>query len=217
VFHPEKLNEPLKLRKPSRIFVCSTSDLFHEGLNCAEVLAPIWGTMSNSLRHTFIVLTKRPKNTKQWFDWNAQMGREAYLPNVWLGVTVENQARAEERIPLLLAHPAAVHFVSVEPMLGPVDLRAVRFPTGVHENVLNTEVSKYAKPIVGKLNGIDWVIAGPETGPGRRPFLDEWIDMEYDAAGLAEQCRREGVAFFDKRPEVSFRKQVREWPKGVGE
>jgi hypothetical protein len=111
------------------------------------------------------------------------------VPNVWLGVTVENQARAEERIPILLSIPAAVRFVSVEPMLGPVTLRKVRFPTGVIEDVIDTSVSEYAKPLIGKLNGIDWVIAGPETGPGARECRDEWI----------EALARESSCFFDKR------------------
>lgn len=110
-----------------------------------------------------------------WIDNRAQV-----LPNVWLGVTAENQARADERIPDLLATPAARRFVSVEPMLGPVDLAYTCF-NGADS--------------FGTMPGIDWVIAGPETGPGKRPCDPAWI------RDLYEQCRAAGVPFWDKSHE----------------
>lgn len=132
--HPEKLKEPLKWKKPRRVFVCSMGDLFHEQVP-DEYIAKVWEVMSNASQHTFLVLTKRPQRMK---DFLARLGwyihdRDGYpmeavldeggkytLKNVWLGVTAENQQRADERIPILLQIPAAVRFVSIEPMLGPV-------------------------------------------------------------------------------------------------
>jgi len=132
--HPEKLKEPLKWKKPRRVFVCSMGDLFHEQVP-DEYIAKVWEVMNNASQHTFLVLTKRPQRMK---DFLARLGwyihdRDGYpmeavldeggkytLKNVWLGVTAENQQRADERIPILLQIPAAVRFVSIEPMLGPV-------------------------------------------------------------------------------------------------
>lgn len=88
-------------------------------------------------------------------------------------------------------------------MLGPVDLTRVKFPTGVYENVLKTDVSEWAEPIVGKLRGIDWVICGPENGPRKRHCDPRWIaDVQLD-------CRTWKVPFFDKRDDAG---SVREWP-----
>lgn len=119
------------------------------------------------------------------------------LPNLWLGVTAENQARADERIPTLLRIPAAKRFVSVEPMLGPVDLE--KTPAG---------------DILCRCDGcmrvtrdtrLDWVITGAETGPHARPCKREWV------ADLYEQCHAAGVPFFDKRDVLG--KGIREWPE----
>lgn len=147
-FHPDVLDQPLRWRKPRRVFVCSMSDLFHEGVS-DEQIAAVFGVMAAAPDHTFQVLTKRPERAVQWFKWVgryderlrgypltvqalekhlASFGIEAVaptvdwpLPNVWLGTSVEDQATADERIPHLLRSPAAVRFVSYEPALGPVD------------------------------------------------------------------------------------------------
>jgi protein gp37 len=176
--HPDRLEEPLRWKKPSRIFVCSMGDLFHEDVT-DEFIDGVFGTVlglnifSGVAKHTFLILTKRPERMKRYFDsrdpiehikawayncpwvpkdedlttedlayskcchdWD-ENGRNSNgskykpwgylnklwpLPNVWLGVTAENQQMADERIPILLQVPAAVRFVSVEPMLGSVDL-----------------------------------------------------------------------------------------------
>lgn len=188
-FKPDRLDQPAKVRKPGRVFVCSMADIGHETVR-PEWRRAIHDAMIRAPWHTYIVLTKRPG---AWFSM---------LPSsCWVGVTVENQAQAEARIPLLLkTQPITLRFVSVEPMLEPVTLRRVRFPTGVVEDVINTEVSNYAKPLIGKLNGIDWVIAGPETGPKARPCKDEWID----ALAVESPC------FFDKREPIDG---IREYPK----
>lgn len=116
------------------------------------------------------------------------------LPNVWLGVTAEDQAAADERIPGLLRTPAAVRFVSAEPLLGPLDLTRVRMPHGDRGNVLDCRVSDLAKRCgIDKLNGIDWIIVGGESGPRARPMHPDW------ARDLRDQCDAAGVPFFFKQ------------------
>lgn len=114
-----------------------------------------------------------------------EYGPEFPFPNIWLGVTAENQATADERIPLLLDTPAAVRFVSVEPMLGPVDMCKVVMPDGDH---LGPTMNNW-----GCDARLDWVICGAESGPDRRPFDPAW------AADLYRQCSEAGVAFFGKQ------------------
>lgn len=205
-FFPDRLEEPFRARKPGRIFVCSVSDLFHPH-NDFDDIDKVFEIMAADKRHTFIVLTKRPeaalqffKTPRRWFAGSATangIACEAWdtwpLPNVWFGVTVENQARAEQRIPLLFQIPAAVRFVSVEPMLGPLNLTRVKFPTGATENTLDGRANlnpDYAD-LIGKLNAVDWVIAGPETGPGARKCEPAWIDA----------LEQQAPCFFDKRQE----------------
>jgi protein gp37 len=142
-FVPDRLCQPATVRQPGRVFVCSMADLWHETVSNNDRLL-VLSAMRQAPWHTYILLTKRP----QYIEWIAPFPR-----NWWLGVTVENQARAQERIPILLSIPAAVRFVSVEPMLGLVRFArwAVRWEP-------------------------DWVIAGPETGPRARRCEDAWID-----------------------------------------
>jgi len=180
-FMPERLAQPSHIRKPSRVFVCSMSDIFHPTVEPGMIVA-ILDEIRQCPQHTFIILTKRPRRLTEPQlvlpgDRTVSLGSWFDEPNIWLGVTVENQARAEERIPLLLTVPAAVRFVSVEPMLEPVDLSKWLIPEG---------------------DVIDWVIAGPETGRGKRHCENKWID------DLAAQS----PCFFDKRS--SFKR--REYP-----
>ena len=149
--HEDRLGEPLRWKQPRRVFVCSMGDLFHEDVK-DEWIARIWWVMgqcagyldpSRYRGHTFLILTKRPERMQKWLNgWNDRETRrqwiesfgEVYdwmsgpkywpdvLPNVWLGVTAENQQRADERIPILLQIPAAVRFVSVEPCLSAVNI-----------------------------------------------------------------------------------------------
>lgn len=112
------------------------------------------------------------------------------LSNVWLGVTAEDQKRADERIPDLLATPAAVRFVSIEPMLGAVNLRRVRIATG-HHTIIDA-LGGYALERGGRTS-LDWVICGGESGPSARPMHPEW------ARSLRIQCGRAGVPFFFKQ------------------
>jgi protein gp37 len=147
--HPDRLDQPLRWTKPRRIFVCSMGDLFHEDVD-DEDRDEIFAVMAYAAEHQFQVLTKRPGRMREYLTTSSNpselrdraaciretihsdiMGQPDThyppplpwpLPNVWLGVTAENQAAADERIPILLSTPAAVRFVSCEPLLGPVDL-----------------------------------------------------------------------------------------------
>jgi protein gp37 len=213
-FVPEKLGDPLRWRKPRRVFVDSMSDLFHSDIT-DEQIAAVFGVMAACPQHTFQVLTKRPERMLQWFRWidsetarqldptavytpwctvqqyghliGKVPGRTAPwpLPNVWLGVSVEDQPTADERIPLLLQCPAAVRFVSYEPALGPVDFWG-------HFSVSD----KHGEPSGPRCNvdgspAIAWIVCGGESGA--RTCEVEWI------RSVVEQCRESGVACFVKQ------------------
>ena len=175
-FHPSRLDQPLRWKKPRRIFVCSMGDLFHEQVAMAWV-DDVRRTISKCQQHTFMVLTKRPERMKEYFT------SEWYRPpiNLWLGVTAENQEMADLRIPILLQTPAAKRFVSVEPCLGPVDLTRIKIYNGVIECA------------GGRLPPVDWIIAGGESGPGARPMHPNW------PRSLRDQCQAAGVPFFFKQ------------------
>lgn len=205
---PEMLDAPLRWRKPRRVFVDSMSDLFHEKLS-NEDIAAIFGVMACSPRHTYQILTKRAERMRAWFNWAAG-GRHVWtaaqavvkprgwqgaapgwpLPHVWLGVSVEDQQRADERIPHLLDTPAAVRFVSYEPALGPVDFTPWLGPrTGFRSDGPGVD----DLDDVDTRPGIDWLIVGGESGPGARPF-----DLAWARAAIA-QCRAAGAACFVKQ------------------
>lgn len=195
------LTIPLRWRKPRRIFVDSMSDLFHEQVP-DEWIDRVFAVMALAPHHTFQVLTKRPERMRAYMTGEGLVGgadgrawrvREAArsvaphlldemvwpLPNVWLGVSVEDQARADERIPLLLDTPAAVRFISAEPLLGPIDI----------DDYLPG--ADYASHHHGR--GLDWVIVGGESGPKARPFDLRW------PRSLRDQCREARAAFFLKQ------------------
>lgn len=182
--HFERLDQPLKWKKPRRIFVCSMGDLFHEDVPEYAILA-VWQKMGEfhgldgqilpveqRPGHIYMVLTKRPKRALDFLSCHYPRGFARR--NLLIGVTCENQKRADERIPVLLQIPAAVRFVSIEPMLGPVDLSVKTF---------------WDDPSAG----IQWVIVGGETGPGARPMAPVW------ARSVRDQCRAAGVPFFMKQ------------------
>jgi len=164
--HEDRYDEPLHWRKPRMIFVCSMGDLFHEDVPIGCQLG-VYETISDDAaqHHTFQILTKRPQNMADFHHHNVV----GVLPNLWLGVTSENQPCADERIPILLDIPAAVRFVSLEPCLSRIDLTP-----WLHRPRL------------------DWVIAGAETGPRRR-----WCDTRW-VADIVEQCRAVEVPVFVK-------------------
>jgi len=222
----EHLADPLRWRKPRRIFVNSMSDVFHEKLT-NEQIAAVFGVMAAAPQHTFQVLTKRAKRMREWFEWmsleenfspNATMHVEAApdidddddnticerildadwpLPNVWLGVSVESQTAADERIPELLATPAAVRFLSCEPLIERVNLCHLDNDAVGGEwcqvNGLTGEQTDMGRPCPSLVNRIDWVIAGCESGPGARPCDVDWL------RSLRDQCTAAHVPFFLKQ------------------
>ena len=211
--HPERLDQPAKWRKPRRIFVCSMGDLFHEDVLAGGrfgFIDKVMQVIYDYKQHIFIILTKRPENIPNWWAWET-------WPNLWLGVTAENQARADERIPVLLSIPAAVHFVSIEPCLGPVDLEKPVGIIGDRDSWVLEQAVGQPRPLVacpecdgtryfqtdphveycgacgGSGWGLDWVILGCETGPGRRTMQPVW------ARDVKDQCVAAGVPFFLKQ------------------
>ncbi|GMV07400.1 MAG: hypothetical protein AMXMBFR53_36750 [Gemmatimonadota bacterium] len=202
---PERLEEPLRWRKPRRVFVNAMSDLFHPDVPL-EFVDRVFAVMALCPQHTFQVLTKRPERMAEYFlpigqtnrsDWVwAEMGRRlnrsrlAYpkwpLPNVWLGTSVENQAAADERIPHLLRCPAAVRFLSCEPLLGPVGLRPWLRHAHIRTDMATGKDYRYPAPI-------HWLIAGGESGRGARPCDVAWL------RSLRDQCAAAGVPYFLKQ------------------
>jgi protein gp37 len=221
---PNMLDQPLRWKKPRRIFVNSMSDLFHDALP-DEAIDRIFAVMALATWHTFQVLTKRPERMR---DYCKTLGRHHesdrvslaakqintktgfcytlgtcgwHLPNVWLGVSVEDQGAANERIPILLDTPAAKRFISAEPLLGPMDLAAIDCD-GWHE-CLPLGAAWLGRDGADELEApqLNWVIVGGESGPNARPMHPDW------ARDLRDQCQAAGVPFFFK--------QWGEWTPGV--
>jgi protein gp37 len=197
--HPGRLDVPLRRRKPTMYFVCSMSDLFHESVP-DKFISRVWRTMLFAGQHTFQILTKRPRRMesllRQGEIWAKHWNFNMPLPNVWLGVSIENQAAADERIPYLLQTPAAVHYVSVEPYLSAVDL-SPWLPGYVYKAhgrwTMNTTTGHSLPPL-------SWVICGSESGPGARPMDEDWV------RDLRDQCQTAGVSFFYKQQIVNGHK-----------
>lgn len=217
-FHPDKLEKPLHMRKPKKIFVNSMYDLFHEDISFEEI-ADIFRVMAQANWHTFQILTKRPERMLEFFN-SVKRSKEGFLthngdspyayggkgqlcgytewplPNVWLGVTAENQEMADKRIPILLQTPAAVRFVSVEPMLGPVDLTDLPVPESVDDRVIchrmNALTSMDDDHFYNIHPKLDWVICGGETSRKARPCHPAWV------RSLRDQCEQYGTPYFFK-------------------
>lgn len=251
-----KLDEPLRWREPSTVFVNSMSDLFYEGFS-NEQIAAVFGVMAACPRHTFLVLTKRAQRMREWFEWVAGLetdpwtechaaalrlevqagvsdlvhtrsggddGRPWPLLNVWLGCSTENQETADERIPELLATPAAVRFLSCEPLLGRLDLvlRGNRIKEWDEDWKYDTlRGAEWANPHSEVENGsspsLDWVIVGCESGHGARPADEAWF------RSIRDQCRDAGVPMFLKQMRINGKVetdkakfppdlQIQEWP-----
>lgn len=213
------MDQPLRWRRPRRIFVNSMSDLFHEAVP-DEVIDRVFAIMALCPQHTFQVLTKRPERMQQYIcgtydqwhgnpdnfadrfqnamDWNLAWINDIDdmpwpLKNVWLGVSIENQATANVRIPLLLETPAAVRWVSAEPLLGRVDLCE-------HLGMWWNQTMDSFEAVGARINssrfggpGIGWVVVGGESGPGARPMHLDW------ARAVRNQCQDAGVPFLFKQ------------------
>lgn len=227
--HADRLDQPLRWKRPRKVFVNSMSDLFHPDVP-DEFIDRVFAVMALAPQHVFQVLTKRPERMRDYLSsadvvqrvihqafkldceagaWmNADHNIGGYkimpLPNVWLGVSVEDQAAADERIPLLLDTPAAVRWISAEPLLGPVD--ASRYMWPVHARwpakyespeeakAAGEEVTYHRQGLVGAwCKFIDWVVVGGESGPKARPMQGDW------ARSLRNQCAISGVPFLFKQ------------------
>jgi len=218
---PDRLDHPLKWKKPQRIFVNSMSDLFHEKVPDSFIGA-VWAIMQATPQHTYLILTKRPERMKseilnqmdaakrgpaRWWMEEALrfVGRENLdekainvpemelpLKNVWLGVSIEDQKTANERIPLLLETPAALRFVSAEPLLGPVDLfngdPDPRLGVVAGPGLSLNQYWKHTGE--GPFPGVNWVIVGGESGHNARPMNPEWVKS------LRDQCEASNEAYF---------------------
>lgn len=215
------LTAPLRWKKPRMIFVNSTSDLFHENVP-DEWIDRIFAVMALSPQHTFQVLTKRSERMREYLPVFYGMegerapiidrhvaafryveracgrpisptGTGVPLPNVWLGVSAERQKEADERVPDLLATPAAVRFVSAEPLIGPIDFTNINgqvpeYGTAkAHGTDTLTPHNRSLRP------QLDWIIVGGESGKDARPMHPDW------ARQIRDDCKEAGVPFFFKQ------------------
>lgn len=194
ILDEEELFAPSKLKKPARIGVQFMGDLFHENVP-DEMIYQIFECIAWSTQHIFIILTKRPDRAKKYMSGKTYFTGDS-LPNLWLGVSVENQQTADERIPILLQIPAAKRWVSVEPMLEFVDLERIYYEKSKTVQAYLRTLSKKAVVPFAVIDypGIDWAIVGCESGPQARPMKWDW------AIDLRRQCKNAGVPFFFKQP-----------------
>lgn len=202
--HPERLTEPATWRKPRTIFVCSMADLFIEQVPDAYIVSA-FGVMAAYPRHVFLVLTKRPERARLLIDRICQATHIPHLPgHIWIGVSAERQAEFDQRVPVLLQIRATHRFVSLEPLLGPIDLGASIYPSELcslcgqpkplahtrrpgDERYLgwpacgNPLCEAYQQPTANARfrHGLSWVIAGGESGdaPGQ---IDRWLVEQID-------------------------------------
>ena len=164
-YRPLRVDDPLRWKEPREIFVNSMSDLFW-GKASADALREVWDVMLRADWHVYQILTKRPALAK----YLIQSVPLELPPHIWLGVSLENQQVAFDRIPTQLDIPAQVRFLSCEPLLGPIELSPWLESSGIH-----------------------WVIDGGESGPGRRPADPDWF------RGIRDACLRYGVPYFHKQ------------------
>jgi protein gp37 len=218
--HEDVLEIPLRWKRGRRIFVNSMSDLFHEDVPL-EFIDKVFSVMALSPQHTYQILTKRPERMREYLEetpcgtWAHHARRdickdiELPLPNVWIGVTAENQHEANRRIPLLLQTPAAKRFVSIEPMIGLVDLTRIKW---AKLSIRNESYERLGIPAPNELwsttnvlfkrpadeynsekVGLDWVIVGGESGPHARPTNPDWV------RSIRDQCKAADVPFMFKQ------------------
>jgi len=209
-----QLDKPLHWKKPRRIFVVSMGDLFHEKVPF-EFIWKVLLVANEAKQHIFQILTKRPKIMANFFS---QLHSPNTPSNIHLGVSISTQAEADEKIPILLQIPAAVRFVSLEPLLGEIDL--FNYP-----KISNEEAGAFAtygcpdwfKP---KFKGIDWVIIGCESINGRAGRFADGMgtftnNFMVAAMDIVEQCKAAGVPVFVKQIPINGKvsKNMAEWPE----
>lgn len=178
--------------KPALVFCASMADVFEDHPQVVDARARLWRLIEETPWLRWQLLTKRPQNVADMVPWG-----DSWPDNVWLGTSVENQRYAKERIPELLKYPAKVLFLSCEPLLGPVDLTRVAHPSQQQPDMVWDVLGRrYGVP--GRWQapmerGVDWVIAGGESGPKARPMHPRW------PSSLLEQCQAAAVPFFFKQ------------------
>lgn len=181
IFRAEYLLHPKRCKTPRMVFVCSMSDLFHEQTDFEKIDA-VFSVMADCDQHIYVLLTKRPHRVVEFYDWKKLQHNIDWTPkdNIWFGFTVEDQKRANERLPYFNFFQAAVKFVSIEPMLSPVDFsEAIGHTLKWHAG--------------GLKNCISWVICGGETGNNARPVNPDWVRR------LRDDCLYADVPFFFKQ------------------
>jgi protein gp37 len=209
------LDQPLRWKKPRMVFVCAHGDLFYEKVPDAWI-DRVFAVMALSPQHTFQVLTKRPERMRNYLRAGGGMAIPVgirheiegmgypdigavpkALPNVLLGVSVEDQATADERVPILLDTPAAIRWVSYEPALGPVDFKQYLHPGGgsfLDDPLAGALMREAVEDGSGwVLPRLDWIVAGGESGPHARPAHPDWFRKTRD------DCAAAGVPFFMKQ------------------
>jgi len=159
-----RLTEPLQRPEPTLIAVQFMGDIFHDRITSA-MRFPVWEIMEKAAHHTFLILTKRAGSMAEW----CRLHQYHPSQNIWMGASIEDQQTADLRIAEVISTPAAKRWLSIEPLIGPIDL-------GVH----------------GLLN-IDWVVVGCESGPERRPCPNKWIE------DIVKQCKAARVAVWVKQ------------------
>lgn len=221
-----KIDEPLRWTKPRRVFVNSLSDLFHESVPDAWI-DRIFARIQATPGCTFQILTKRAARMRAYLSATDVADRIAEecsriaaargwchanedapwpLDNVDLIVSVEHQAAADERVPLLLETPAARRGASYEPALGPINWRRVGSGDAWQD------VLRFGAPPLpdGWVRGLDWIVVGGESGPGARPFDLAW------ARGTIAQCRAAGVPVFVKQLGAKPYERAEAWGADAG-
>lgn len=198
----EHLEDPLRWKKPARIFVNSMSDLFHESLSFGQIFRVLM-VMQQCPRHEFQVLTKRPARMKEFFEWlniwgiptALAMGFSEYYewpyPNVWLGISCEDQKSFDERWPYLRDTPTWTRWLSLEPLLGPINARSALIEDHYYCDV--SDDPDDPTPAHRCSPAVNWVVVGGESGPHARPMHPDW------ARSLRDQCVSAGVPFFFKQ------------------
>jgi protein gp37 len=210
----DNLELPLHTKKPTRFAVWN--DLFHDQVSI-KFLCRVFDVIESCPQHTFLILTKRPENMRWMLSVegpnpiNTPLHFKDGIPlkNVWLGVTAENQEQADKRIPILLQIPAAVRFVSVEPMLSElseINLRKYSMQPNLYS--AGDMAKKYAETQINR-NYLDWVICGGESGRKARPMHIDWVRK------LRDDCVSAGVPIFIKQLHINGKlsKNMAEWPE----
>ena len=191
------MDQPLKWPRPRRIFVCAHSDLFYREIP-DEWIMSVFGIMLLAPQHNFQILTKRPNRAATWF---ARHFHQALPPHIWIGTSIENQDVQKPRLQALMRVPAETRWISAEPLLGPLDLKAY----------------------LGE-GRITWVVVGGESGPRARPMELEWVEK------IVLQCLRAKVPVFVKQLSAASQPEywkdyaqfpdhlkIRQYPKLIGD